>query len=252
MNLSINYLTQDDYLFLDKFIYEICKRKFGFSFSPNEAQSSGLPHKYELPYIGISDEEPSNIEDLFDGFLGAYFRGNSEKINREGKIVLYRKNIEKIAFQLSLEERLDFNLAYSLIFKIVLAHEISHWMFHYCAINCSEENCNALDGINKLYANVNRDLHEYIAQKITREIFKIHPLFELSFNWLLKNQNEPYTFDIKEAIDKIAAFKHFLVCKVDKNTVIQDALSKGEIDYECFKEVLKVKTGTIAGEQYGL
>jgi hypothetical protein len=174
------------------------------------------------------------------------------KINREGKIVLYKKNIAKIALQLSLEERLDFNLAYSLIFKIVLAHEISHWMFHYCVINCDEEKCKTIDGINRLYANVNRDLHEYIAQKMTREIFKIHPLFELSFNWLLKNQKEPYTVDIVEGIDKIAAFKHFLICGAEKNTIIQDALNKGEIDYDCFKALLNQNRGSITGKRYGV
>lgn len=251
MNLIKNYLTQDDYLFLDMFIGKFDNPNMGFAFSPKDSRSFGLPHKYELPYIGISEEEPIN-DDLFDGYLGAYFRGNSEKINREGKIVLYKRNIAKVAFQLSLEERLEFNLAYSIIFKIVLAHEISHWMFHYCAVNCDEVKCNSLDGINKLYARVNRDLHEYIAQKMTREIFKIHPLFEFSFNWLLKNQNEPYTFELNEGIDKIAAFKHFLYCEAENNTIIQDALNRGEIDYDCFQALLNQKRGVITGKIYGL
>jgi hypothetical protein len=246
-----NYLTQDDFLFIDDFIEKFDKSNFGFCFLPERSRSIGLPHKYDLPYIGISDEEPIN-ENLFDGYLGAYFRGNTDKINREGRIVLYRKNMKKLAIKFAETEKKDVELSYNLIFKIVLAHELSHWMFHYCAVNCDDEKCKTIDGINRLYANVSSDLHEYIAQKMTREIFKIDPLFELSFNWLLKNQKEPYTVDIEEGIDKIAAFKHFLICKVDKNTVIQDAIIKGEIDYECFKEVLKVKRGTITGKKYGL
>lgn len=251
MSSCKNHLSPDDYLFLDKFIGVIAESKSGFDFCPMKSQSIGLPHKYELPYIGISEEEP--ISDcLFDGFLGVYSHGDKETINREGKIVLYRKNIEKTAFDLSFEKRLDFNLAYSLLFKIVLAHEISHWMFHYSRINCSDNNCNTQDGINKLYANVNSDLHEYIAQKMTREIFKINPLFELSFNWLLENQKEPYTVNIDEGINKIAAFKYFLNYKSDNNNVIQDALNNGGIDYHCFKTLLDKKNGAIHGKRYGI
>jgi hypothetical protein len=246
-----NYLTQEDFLFIDEFIGKFDRPNFGFGFFSERAKSIGLPHKYDLPYIGISDEEPIN-DSLFDGYLGAYFRGNIDLINREGRIVLYRKNIKKLAINFAETEKKDLELSYNLIFRIVLAHELSHWMFHYCAINCDEEKCKTIDGINRLYANISSDLHEYIAQKMTREIFKIDPLFELSFNWLLKNQTEPYTVDILEDIEKIAAFKHFLICGAEKNTIIQDALNKGEIDYDCFKALLNQKRGAITGKRYGL
>jgi hypothetical protein len=244
-------LTFDDYIFINDFFDKIQRSTSGFGFTPENAFSPGLPNKYNLPFIGISEEEPVN-ELFFDGFLGVYFHGGDKDISREGKIVLYRKNIEKIAFKLSLEERIDFNLANSLIFKIVLAHELSHWMFHYCPLNCDVDACNNQDSINRLYNKINRDLHEYIAQKMTRKVFEIHPLFEVVFNWLLSHQDEPYLFEMTEKINQIAAFKHLINCTVENNEIIQEALLAGEINYDCFKKLIEQKRGLISGKKYGL
>jgi hypothetical protein len=253
MYLTNNYLTQADYFFIDEFIERCIKASSIFAFHPPRVSSSGLPHKYDLPYIGISEEETVLDNNWYDGYLGSYFRGDTNSIKREGKIVLYRKNIEKAAYRLSLDEKLDFSLSYSLIFKIVLAHELSHWMFHYCQIKIDDKDYDSEDGINILYANIERNLHEYIAQKMTREVFKIHTLFELTFNWLLKNQEEPYTTNIPEDISKIAAFKYFLLTKGDKIETIRFIVNNNkEIDYDSFKVVLKDKRGFVTGKKCGL
>lgn len=257
MNEKKMNLTFDDYIFINDFFDEIVKStkvsqdttknpEYICYFKPKEACSPGLPNKYELPFIGISEEEPKN-ENLFDGCLGKYFHGRGEDILREGKIVLYRKNIEKIAVELSLEERIDFNLANSLIFKIVLAHELSHWMFHYCPTSLDE---NEQDSINRLYHKINSNFHEYIAQKLTRKIFDIHPLFKVVFNWLLSRQNEPYLFEMPEEIFHIVAFKYNISLNVKNNVIIQEALLLGELNYECFKKLIN-KTNGFRGLRVG-
>jgi len=253
MNEKKTNLTVDDYIFINDFFDKIKFDKIksernGFRFKPENAFSPKLPNKYNLPFIGISEEEPVN-DLLFDGYLGAYFRGVDNDISREGKIVLYRKNIEKIAYELSLEKMIDFNLANSLIFKIVLAHELSHWMFHYCPLNCNDNECDDQDGINRLYNKIDRDLHEYIAQKMTRKVFEIHKLFEEVFEWLLIRQNEPYLYNMTEEIHKIAAFKHLTNCTDKNDKIIEEA---GKINYDFFKKLLEKNKGLIAGKALGL
>ena len=46
--------------------------------------------------------------------------------------------------------------------------------------------------------------------------------------------------------------KHILICKVENNTIIQNKIQEGEIDYQCFKEVLDRARGFIAGKKFGL
>jgi len=246
MSTANNHLSFDDFIFIDNFLEKIDNTGSGYKFLLKNALSKGLPHKFDLPYIGISDEKPTN-DKLFDGFLGKYFHGTNLQIKREGRIVLYYKNIEETAFRFALEEKLDFRLAYGLIFKVVLAHELSHWIFHYCPVCCG-----TAEAINSMYDKVSDELHEYIAQKITRKVFEINPLFETTFNWLLKNQKEPYTIDIEEDINKIACFKSYLESKEVDISGGDFPWGTGKIEYEWFKELLFKKRGQITGKIFGL
>ncbi len=152
-------------------------------FFPNYAPSTGLWHKYDLPYIGISDEEKKIArEKYFDGVLGIYKSVGHDWVH-EGRIVLFIKNIEKVAsgyankFQLPVEECI------ADLTKIVLLHEIGHWLFHYMQENGSFS--------NRHYDQISNDLHEAIAQHFVIKGIGNDASMKRMFDWLIKD-NPPY------------------------------------------------------------
>ena len=71
--------------------------KKSINFLLKEAPANNMWHKYDLPFIGISDEDNFCIkENWLDGVLGIY-KSQDQNWEKEGRIVLFRKNILKAA-----------------------------------------------------------------------------------------------------------------------------------------------------------
>jgi len=91
---------------------------------------------YELPdSIEISDDECvfMNEEDIFDR-LGCYKK--QEGIDKEGKIILYKKCIESFGTRFFEQNRHLLSFAsltdcINMVYKIVLWHEFGHWITHW-------------------------------------------------------------------------------------------------------------------------
>ncbi len=84
--------------------------------------------------IEISDEECSfmNSDTIFDK-LGVY---QSQQTNHEGKIILYKKCIENFGIEFynenhKLVTKITVNDCINAIYKIVLWHELGHWITHW-------------------------------------------------------------------------------------------------------------------------
>jgi|GEM_PF-5760126 len=167
-------------------------------FNPNYAPSSGIWHKYDLPYIGISDEEKIIVrEKYFDEVLGIY-RSVGHDWDHEGRIVLFIKNIEKVAEEYANEFHLSVEDCIVDLTKIVLLHEIGHWVFHYMPANGSF--------CNRHYDQIFPELHEVIAQHfVVKGISKDESLKRM-FDWLI-NDNPPYNIIIEFEFAAIVALR---------------------------------------------
>ena len=209
---------------IDSLIDEISEH----GFNPGYAPAMDLWHKYDLPYIGISDEDkPIDRENLFDGVLGIY-QSTDYKWEKEGRIVLFRKAIEEVAekhakdFQLPLDESM-INLT-----KIVLLHEVGHWIFHCVSTDQSKFNTN--------YSLINNQLHEAIAQYfVVKGIGENSPMKEM-FDWLIKG-NPPYDIILEFDIEALVIIRE------------QDDCPK---TIEEFKTFLTKRRGQISSKGIGL
>jgi len=186
-------------------------------FNPNKAPSKGLWHTFDLPYIGISDEEKEIVrEKYFDEVLGMYCSLDGVR-ESEGRIVLFRKNIEKVASEYAWEFQRSVEDCIVDLTKIVLLHEIGHWLFHYMPANGSLS--------NRHYVQISPELHEVIAQHFTIEGIANDEALKKMFEWLIKD-NPPYNiildFDSAAIVAlrimnsdivplTVTAFKEFLV-----------------------------------------
>ena len=152
-------------------------------FCPNYAPSSGLWHKYDLPYIGISDEEKEIVrEKYFDGVLGIY-TSVGHNWDHEGRIVLFIKNIEKVADEYAKEFQLSVQDCIVDLTKIVMLHEIGLWLFHYMPANGSFN--------NRHYDQICHELHESIGQHFVIKGIEKNESLKRMFDWLIKD-NPPY------------------------------------------------------------
>jgi hypothetical protein len=152
--------------------------------------------KWDLPVIIVSDEEPIyKKEDILDGVLGIYF--HEKKWKSEGRIVLYPKNIQmasdEIVSALKDDEiTIDPKFANIALTKIVLLHELGHWI-HHCKlptrpVDKTEKDCH----YNNNFKDQSTELKEAIAQYYVRfAIDKELTLIEV-FDKLLEDQGDLY------------------------------------------------------------
>lgn len=124
--------------------------------------------KWDLPVIIISDEEPIyKKEDILDGVLGIYF--HEKKWKSEGRIVLYPENIQmasdEIVSALKDDEiTIDPEVANIALTKIVLLHELGHWI-HHCKLPTKPVDKTKEDFHNNSNFNIqSTELKEAIAQ----------------------------------------------------------------------------------------
>lgn len=175
------------------------------SVNANEIENSGIldcinilnsePGAKKIPACIIISEEETNCnlkENIFD-VLGYYTKVG---INKEGKIVLNKKCIEKCAKELS-QKDLKLNSAIvpypytESIYKIVLLHELGHWMTHWML---DSNNKRWDDKFWDLTPNPN-DLLEGLAQ-----LFTYHAILgdndfknlKIIFETMLTGQCDPY------------------------------------------------------------
>ena len=112
---------------LDQLFYEVSNA----GWEVKMAVSEGLWHRFDHPYVGLSYEDTSNCkENTFDGYLGMYSY-EKDMLEREGRIILFRNPIKREAQQYSMERSIPFEDCHTDFKKIVLLHELGHWIFHY-------------------------------------------------------------------------------------------------------------------------
>lgn len=165
-----------------------------FEAKPIKSVAKGLWHEYDLPYIGISDEDPKLQDNYFDGYLGMY-AAIDKNWEKEGRIVLFSKPIKRVAEEYSTHSGILKEESLNNIIQIVLYHEIGHWIFHYANI----ENFR----YNKFYNEINNDLHEAIAQFFVKEAIKNDQKLKDLFNWLCSKQSQIYNNHLEGTFDGI-------------------------------------------------
>jgi hypothetical protein len=146
--------------------------------------------KWNLPVIIISDEEPIyKTDNILDGVLGIYFLENKWK--SEGRIVLYHKNIRKASNEIAKSITIDPEFVYISLTKIVLLHELGHWIHHWKLptrpVDKTEEDCH----YNINFKDQSTELKESIAQYYVWLAIHDKPE-ELIFDELLKDQGDLY------------------------------------------------------------
>ena len=149
-----------------------------------------------LPYfLRISEEECSYVhfDNIFD-CLGYYQKREGENV--EGEIVLNKKCIENYALDL---KQKGFNLKSRIypfpynecVFKIVLFHELGHWITHWMLDKDSKR---WGDDFWEITPNPN-DLLDGLAQLFTYQAILIDPDFKnlkILFEIMLTGQTDPY------------------------------------------------------------
>ncbi len=193
--------------------------------------------KWDLPVIIISDEEPdSKTEDILDGVLGIYF--HEKKWKSEGRIVLYHKNIskasDKIVSALKDDEiTIDPKFANIALTKIVLLHELGHWI-HHCKLPTKPVDKTKEDFHNNSNFNIqSTELKEAIAQYyVWLAINEDSDLFKFFVKLLPENQNSKY-HGHKELIKQGANGKLII-----ENYIINYELLKNVLTEE---DILKVE-----------
>lgn len=147
--------------------------------------------KWDLPVIIISDEEPiSKTDNILDGVLGIYFLENKWK--SEGRIVLYHKNIRKASNEIAKNNPIDPKFAYISLTKIVLLHELGHWIHHWKLptrpADKTEEDCH----YNINFKDQSTELKEAIAQYYVWLAIEEEPAIIEVFEKLLIDQGPVY------------------------------------------------------------
>lgn len=197
-------------------------------FNPDFAPATDIWHKYDLPYIGISDEDKPIIkENLFDGVLGIY-QTSDFKWEKEGRIVLFRKAIEEVAEKYTKDFNLPSEECLINLTKIVLLHEVGHWIFHCMSTDKSKFNTD--------YSLINNQLHEAFAQYLVVKGIGDNASMKEMFDWLIKG-NPPYDIILDFDIEALVIIREKDTCP----KTIED-----------FNEFLNKRRGQIASSRIGL
>ncbi len=146
--------------------------------------------------INWSDEKPqlNRNDNIFD-LLGCY-QSQDPEWQEEGRIIMYPNAIWEFAEEMvkSPENNVPVEELFNKLTRIILIHELSHWVFHWMP-------CNSVSGKiqrNKIYKSFNTDLHEFVAQYFTWiaiskvERFQQEGLLSV-FEDLCKNQPQLYS-----------------------------------------------------------
>jgi hypothetical protein len=163
------------------------------NFYLNKAPAENMWHKYDLPFIGISDEDKNiESESWLDNVLGFYQSQDDDMWEKEGRIVLFRKNILKVAEKYTDKKGGDVVSNFIFLTKIVLLHELGHWIFHYMPIYSKNSTPYIVSNYNKTYKYINTDLQEAIAQHFVKKGIGNDIDLTKMFDWLCNEQAEVY------------------------------------------------------------
>lgn len=163
-----------------------------YHFQLNKAPAKNMWYEYDLPFIGISDEDKNiKTENWLDGVLGIY-KSQDQNWEKEGRIVLFRKNILNVAELFTAENGSDIDMNFIHLTKIVLLHELGHWIFHYMPIYNRNDKYNIVSHYNKFFKDIHPDLYEAIAQHFVRKGIEGDEELIKTFDWLCSKQPEIY------------------------------------------------------------
>jgi|688.fasta_scaffold584948_1 hypothetical protein len=192
--------------------------------------STGL--KWNLPVIIVCEKEPIyKRENILDGVLGIYF--HEKKWKSEGRIVLYPKNIQKASDEIVSalkddEITIDPEFAYDSLTKIVLLHELGHWIHHWKLptkpVDKTEENCH----YNFNFKDQSTELKEGIAQYYVWLTIEKEPALIEVFEKLLIDQGPVY-HGHKELIKQGANGKLIIENYIPNYDLLKDVLTAEDI-----------------------
>jgi hypothetical protein len=188
--------------------------------------------KWDLPVIIISDEEPiSKTDNILDGVLGIYFLENKWK--SEGRIVLYHKNIRKASNEIAKNNPIDPKFAYISLTKIVLLHELGHWIHHWKLptrpADKTEEDCH----YNNNFKDQSTELKEAIAQYYVWLAIEKEPAIIDVFEKLLIDQGPVYHGQkelIKQGANGKLIIENYIInYELLKNVLTEEDILKVEV-----------------------
>jgi len=219
----MDVMNKNPFSFFDKGENEIDKlfsilKDYGFE--PINPKYKGDWHEYDLPCIEITDVEPTNKDKCFDGYLGIYCSRDANW-EREGRIVLFRKNIYKESIRYAMEFNLEKNICYINLTKIVLFHEIGHWIFHYVKTKNSIYNSHLIE--------INDNLSEPIAQYITETSIGNNVSLKKMFDWLNDNSNKIYT--IPDSFPKSLLFLSIYRDIIESHQLFPKTIAEYNMDF---------------------
>lgn len=199
--------------------------------------SKGLWQNYDLPYIGISSHDKVNRkEDILDGLLGMYSYDENH-LEIEGKIELFMNPILQFSEKYSLEKSMPFIDCHINLLKIVLLHEVGHWIFHYLPSKKSHYN-----SCHNLFS---RELQEAIAQYfVIKAIDGNEPLNDL-FIWLWKQQSALYEPKLDCPIEAIRVIREEVIHNLSEQV-------KESLTIDWFKEFCNKRRGQIKLDKFGI
>lgn len=147
--------------------------------------------KYQLPEVVMSNKLNCSKDNYLDGYLGLY-QYHSES-SKEGKIILFHRAIEEVSqnFISSNENisRLTLEHATDALTRVVLAHEIGHWIHHYLtSVGCDSSYCKFFSGNQP----ESKEMKEAIAQYIAKHALSTDDNALALFDYILVNQKPIY------------------------------------------------------------
>lgn len=213
---------------------------------PNKPPAFPWMFEYDLPVIGYSLQEIKRNDSWFDDYLGKYVALDAEW-EKEGRIVLYLKSIERIAKPYALEKQISISECKQNITTIVLLHEIGHWILHHMPTDET--------GRNKKYKIFSRNFKEPVAQFFVRIAIRDDSELEKLFYWMIEQQEDVYQLDLSSVKTNDNAGLNSVTDTLQKLSIIRNRIEKKDIevfDIELYKIFIFEQRGYKTGKNYGL
>jgi len=235
---------------LDYFNSNACWNEF------KNPQTSNGYSKFEWPDIVLSPKLVTlkSLSEHFNGFdkcidlMGCYIA--NEDNNQQGQIVLYYNKIKEVAESFkSKKNDADLEEIKADLTEIVLIHEATHWIIKSLTNFLVETKLPEI-----LYKEIdNINFHESMAQLFTYLYCEKNSarLLDL-FNWLAKDQPEPYKLYqvfLKNGIDNFDIAARFLSLLRKDN--IQSFTQASEKTVKDIEKYIHSKRGAIKPRQFG-